>query len=139
MIFDSIKTATKTAAAWIEKELAVVLKAAPSVIQVADATLKYVGPVLSEVLRLEFGSGVGDTAAAVIGEAQRDLVVANALIYDIGPNPSASALLAGATTNLSGLLAAGHIKNAASVALAGKAVSSLTALTEAVSTATPQA
>lgn len=127
-IFSSIANAEHTFAAWAEKELAKVLGAAPTFLQIADTTLAYAGPILQTVLSAAGQSAAATEAGKVIAQAQSDIVVVRAVITDAGPVPSAQALLASVQTNLAGLLSANHITDAASVALVNKLLKEFAAL-----------
>jgi hypothetical protein len=131
-IFTGIEKAAKSTVAWLEKELAVIVGAAPKIEQVIDAGLSYINPVLTIAL-----DAVGDEAAVpivqeVITEAQSDLKAASALVMDFGPTPTAASIFTSVEANLQALLTAGHVKSVTSIAAVNKAVTEVGALGAAV-------
>jgi hypothetical protein len=113
--FAGIPKAAHTFGAWFEKEWAKLYKDAPAIEKVADATLTYAGPALDLVLA-DVDPAAAAVVAPIIAEAQKDLSVANGLIYDFGATPNAASILTTVENNLGSILAAGHIKNSATVA-----------------------
>ena len=130
--FSGIISAEHTFAAWAEKQLAKLYTSAPAIEKIASTVLTYVGPVLKIVVTAEAGAPAGAIVSNVIEQAQSDLVVAGSLIYDFGATPSAATLIGSVASNLNGLLTAGHITNATSVANVTTAVNNLNALTQAI-------
>lgn len=124
-IFSSIASAEHTFAAWAEKEWAIVYKEAPKVESVLAATLKYAGPALQTVVTAEAGGPAGAIVGKVLADAQAGLVAASGLVYDFGATPTVGGVLSAVTSNLSGLLAAGHITNATSVATVTRVVNEI--------------
>jgi hypothetical protein len=124
-LFSSIANAEHTFAAWVEKEWTAVYKEAPKVESILAATLKYAGPALQTVVTAEAGGPAGAIVGKVLADAQAGLVAASGLVYDFGATPTVSGVLSTVTTNLSGLLAAGHITNATSVATVNRIVSEI--------------
>lgn len=124
-IFSSIASAAHTFAAWAEKEWAAVYKEAPKVESVLAATLKYAGPALQTVISAEVGGPAGAVVGKALADAQAGLVAASGLVYDFGATPTVSGVLSSVTTNLSSLLAAGHITNPTSVATVNRVVNEL--------------
>jgi len=132
-IFSKIANAEHTFAAWVEKELAKLLGAAPKIEAVADTILKYVGPALQTIVTAEAGSAAGAAVGKVIAEAQSDLMAVSGLVYDFGAQPSTASVVSAVQSNLAALLTAGHITNATSVATVTKVASELGALATALS------
>ncbi|MBS1806392.1 MAG: hypothetical protein JST28_23860 [Acidobacteria bacterium] len=132
-IFKGIANVEHTFAAWAEKELAKLFKDAPRIEQVADAILTYVGPALQTIVTLEAGAPAGAIVGKVVREAQSALTAASGAIYDFGPTPSAGSIIGGVKDNLTGLLAAGHVSNPASVSTVNQVVSELDLLVAALS------
>lgn len=124
-LFSSIASAEHTFAAWAEKEWTAIYKEAPKVESVLAATLKYAGPALQVVVTAEAGGPAGAVVGKVIADAQAGLVAASGLVYDFGATPTVGGVLSSVTSNLSGLLAAGHITNANSVATVNRVVSEI--------------
>ena len=124
-LFSSIASAEHTFAAWAEKEWTAIYKEAPKVESVLAATLKYAGPALQTVVTAELGAPAGTVVGKVLADAQAGLVAASGLVYDFGATPTVSGVLSTVTSNLSGLLAAGHITNATSVATVNRVVSEI--------------
>ena len=131
-IFTNIAAAAHTFAGWCEKEWAAIYKVAPTVENILAATLKYAGPALQIVVTAEAGGAAGAVVGKALADAQAGLLAASALVYDFGATPSVSGVLTGVQSNLSGLLSAGHITNANSVAIVTKVVNELTALVAAL-------
>ena len=131
-IFDNIKAAEHTFAAWAEKEWAAVFKAAPKIESVLAATLKYAGPALQTVITAEAGAPAGAIVGKVIQDAQAGLVAASGLVYDFGATPTVGGVIGSIQSNLGDLLSAGHVTNAGSVATVTKVVNELTALAAAI-------
>lgn len=127
-IFDKLKDAEHTFAAWTQKELAKVLGEVPTFLQIADTTLSYAGPILQTVLAATGQSAAATEAGKIIAEAQQDVIVVRAVITDAGPVPSAAAMIQSIQDNLTGALAAGHITNPVSVALVNKLLKEFAAL-----------
>lgn len=133
--FGGITKAVHSTVAWLEKEMTIFEREAPTIERVIDASLTYIGPALQIGL-----DAIGQTEAAtlsgvVIKKAQSDLQVASALVYDFGPTPTAATIFSSVETNLGALLAAGQIKNATTVATVTKAVNEVGVLASAVQTA----
>lgn len=133
-IFGAIANAEHTAVAWIEKEWSKLQTEAPKIEQVADAGFKYATASLTIVLEQV---GATSPAGSVISEAIKDITTLSAVVFDAGASPTVSGLIGDVVTNLSGLLSAGHISNAGSVATVTKVVSTLAALVSAFATLAP--
>lgn len=121
-VFHGIDKAAHSTVAWLEKQLAALVKAAPKIEHVVDAGLAYIGPVLELSLTT---IGEGEAAAKVVDvvrEAQGALNAASALVTDFGPSPTAASIFNSVEANLKALLTAGHVTNAQSVAAVQKAV-----------------
>ena len=131
----SFMTALHTFGAWAEKELTILAGKAPAVEQIAASVLKYAGPALQTVVTAEAGAPAGAIVGKVIGDAQAGLAAASGLIYDFGATPSAGSVISSVQSNLSTLLAAGHVTNANSVATVTKVVDELTSLASALTPA----
>jgi hypothetical protein len=95
---------------WFAKAWTKVFTEAPKVTTVADTVLAYAVPALSIVLSMA-APEEAPLILPVITEVQKDLHVASGLIYDFGATPQASSIVSAIENDLSGLLAAGHIKN----------------------------
>jgi hypothetical protein len=132
-IFKDVAKAEHTVAAWLEKELSVLYGNAPAITKVADAVLKYVGPALQIIVAAETGPAAAEEVGNIVREAQTDIAVASALIYDFGPTPQAANIIDGVVNNLNGLVTAGHVKNPANVAGLTKVVNSIGALSAVLS------
>lgn len=89
--------------------------AAPSVAQKVNTAVKFLAPLALGIIQL-VDPAVAPEAAGIMKEVQTDLALVNGLIQQNGLKGSNKQVIAGAlqsvTDNLSGLLAAGHIKNA---------------------------
>jgi phage-related tail protein len=130
--FSGITSAFHTFAAWAEKELGLLNKAMPSLEQTAASILKYAGPALQMVITAEAGAPAGAIVGKVLADAQAALTAAAGFIYDYGATPTAATITQSAVTNLSSLLAAGHITNSTSVATVTTVINNLNNLTQAL-------
>ena len=131
-IFTGIENMEHTFAGWAEKELNKLFGFAPKIEQVADTVLTYVGPALQTVVTLEAGAPAGTIVEKVIQKAQSDLTAVSGLIYDFGANPTIGSIIASVKTNLSALLAAGHVTNPTSVAGMNQVIGELDTLATAI-------
>lgn len=131
-IFSAIASAEHTFVAWAEKEWTAVYKSAPKVEQVLAAALKYAGPALQTVVSLEAGAPAGAVVGKILTDAQAGLVAASGLVYDFGATPTVGGVLSSVQSSLSGLLSAGHVTNATSVATVTKIVNEMAALVAAI-------
>lgn len=108
----SFLTALKGFGGWFTKQWQKLYNAAPQVEHVVDVVISYAAPALQIIL-----GALDPPAAVIVGpiitEIQKDLHVASALVFDFGANPNAVSILQGVTSELQGLLDAGHIKDAA--------------------------
>lgn len=134
-VFNGITKAVKSTCAWLEKELALLEGAAPTIERVIDAGLAYVGPVLQLVLTSIGASAASTIVADVIAQAQIDLKAASALVTDFGPTPTAASIFASVEKNLQALLAAGHIVDTTTVATINKAIAEIGVLAAAIEAA----
>jgi hypothetical protein len=133
--FSGIASAEHTFAAWAEKEWTKVYNEAPKLAQITDTVLKYVGPALQIAVTAEAGNAAGALVGSVVSEAQTDLTAASGLVTDFGATPTAAGVISSVASNLQGLLTDAHVTSATSVSAVTKAVSSLSALSTAISTA----
>ena len=124
-IFKDIASAEHTFAGWAEKEWTAVYKEAPTVEQVIAAVLKYAGPALQVVVSAELGNPAGEAVGKILGDTQAGLIAASGLVYDFGATPTVGGILSTVTSNLSSLLAAGHITNATSIATVTRIVNEI--------------
>jgi len=139
-IVADVEGAEKTFVGWMVKEYAALYKNEPTIEQVVDTTVSYVEPALIIVLDATGGAAIAPEVASVISEAQSDLKVASALIYDFGPTPTAASIAASVKANLQSIATSAHFKDAATLAkftLIVNAVGTLaTALANAIANAT---
>ena len=138
-IFSKIESAEHTFAGWFEKELAKLVKDAPTFFTIADNTLAYVGPILVTVLDAIGQTSVAAEAQTVINQALQDVIVLRGVLEDAGPTLTAKSLLASIQTNLQGLLTGAHISDVANVTLINKVLGELAALLAAFPTTTAPA
>ena len=136
-LFSAIAKAEHSTAAWFEKEWAKIHADAPKITDIADRVLPYVSSLAQIVIGAEAGAPAAALVGNVLGQVQKDLDVANAVIYDTGATPTATSAVTAIQTNLSGLLTAGHISNATNVATITKAVNELGVLIAALPAAPP--
>lgn len=134
--FQKLEGAEHTFAAWAEKELAKIQGAAPTLEAIADTTLTYLGPILQTIVSAEAGTKAGGEVSSVIQQAQQDLTAVRGVIQDAGASPSVTSVLGAVSSNLSGLLTAGHVTSTKSVGLVNKVLGEINTLAGAV-TATP--
>lgn len=141
-VISVIEGDAKTFGSWAEKELEKVFKTAPAIAAVTDTVIDYLGPVLEDIVTAEYGGPAGALVTEVVNEVQQDLIVVGGLVYDLGASPTVAGKVAAMQTDLNGLLAAGHIKNPATVKLVGLALRELGGLVTKLTpppTATPTA
>ena len=136
--FSSIAGAEHTVAAFLERELTALEGKEPQIERVIDGSLKWAGPALQFALSASGNTVAAGIAGKVIAQAQADLKVGSALVYDFGPVPSAASIFTSVSTNLSGLLTAGHITSQKSIDAVKKVVGDVGALGTAVNTAVKQ-
>jgi hypothetical protein len=138
-IFEKMDSALHTFGAWAEKELGALHNAAPALEQTAATILKYAGAALQTVVTAEAGGAAGALVGKVVADVQAGLTAAAGFIYDYGATPTAASLTGSVVSNLSGLLAAGKVTNATSVATITSVVTNLNNLTTALTAAEPAA
>jgi hypothetical protein len=142
-IVTDVEGAAKTFVGYIAKQYAAIYGKEPEIEQVVDASINYIVPALVIVMDAAGQGALAPEIVAVINEAQSDLKVVGALIYDFGPSPSATKIAAAVAAKLAGIETAGHFKDAATqakFALIVRAVGVLaTALANAVAAATSKA
>lgn len=131
---DSVKSFEHTFTNWVAKEYAMLYKAEPKILQIADSVFKYAIPALDIIVAAEAGQPAAAMVNQIASEAQSALHAASGLVYDFGANPTTASVVAGVQGNLGALLSAGHITNANSVANVNKVVGSLGALAAALAT-----
>ncbi len=138
-IVNDVEGANKTFIGWIVKEYAALYKNEPTIEQIVDTTINYAEPALIIILDAVGGAAVAPEVAAVITEAQADLKVVSALIYDFGATPTAASIAAAVKSNLSGLITAGHFKDAVTQAKFTLIVNTVGTLATAIATAVAKA
>lgn len=118
---------------------------APSWSQTASTTLTLATPMLDTALSLVEGPNVASDAVNIIGEVKSDLAAASTLIAqshsatDPGVVSQIKAALGSVSANLSTLLAAGHIKDEATLSKVTIAVNAFTGELSAILSVLPQA
>ena len=127
-----------TFTAWVAKELTAIEGAEPKIERVVDATLSYAGPALQMVLQATGQTVASGVVGNVISQAQSDMKVASALVYDFGPTPTAASAFSAVQNNLMSLLSAGHVTDPKSVQAVQKVVNEIGAVSVAVGTAATQ-
>lgn len=96
---------------WMVKEYSLLYKVEPSIEKIVDTTIDYAEPALVILLDAAGGAAAVPEVTAIISEAQSDLKVVSALIYDFGATPTAAGIVKGVQDNLQNLETAGHIKD----------------------------
>jgi hypothetical protein len=135
-LLDKIISAEHTAASWFEKVLVKVHAVTPTFVAIADRSLPYVSTLLKIVVAASAGAPAAAAIGSIVDEVQRDLDVANAVVYDTGATPTVGSFITSIQNNIAGLLTAGHVTDASSVATLNKAMSTLGALVAAIPTPT---
>lgn len=135
-IFSAIANAEHTFVAWFEKELAKVETAAPIIETFVENGVTYAVGVLKVIASQVDASS---PAASIISKAISDLLTASAVVYDAGAHPSTASLFQDIVGNLSGLESAVGIKNANTVAIVGKVISTVGAIASAMLAIVPAA
>ncbi|MFL6314789.1 MAG: hypothetical protein ACJ71W_22010 [Terriglobales bacterium] len=91
----------------------------PSWTQKASAAISYAAPLLTGILALTTGPEYSEEVGNIVAETQSDLALAAALVsgaHGTGVAPAGlQSSLQSVKDNLTGLLAAGHIKNPATL------------------------
>ena len=139
VIFKDIENAEHTAALWFEQEYAKLYNAQPTIEKVADVAFAYAIPAVQILVTATAGAPAAAIVGQVATEAQKDLLVVSALIHDFGPSPNAAGIISTVSSDLSGLLTAGHITDAAHVAIITKIVNTLAVVAAAILKAVPAA
>ena len=111
---------------------------------VASSTLKYVAPLVEGIATATMGEAASAEIKAIITETQTDLATAAMFLPEVStPGSSAGAtvtnLLSSVQSNLKGLLAAGHIKNTATISKVTGVVDVITGELGAVISSLPSA
>jgi hypothetical protein len=115
-IVSEVEGKVKTVVGWLAKQFQKVYAKEPQIQQVVDAVVPYAEAGLDIILATSGEAAAVPEVNAVINEAQSDLKVVSALIYDFGPTPNASSIAAAVQANLASLETAGHIKDPATLA-----------------------
>lgn len=138
-IVAKVESAEKTVVSWLVKEYTALYQKEPEIEEVVDETINYVGPALVIFLDATGGAAIAPEVASVVSEAQSDLRVVSALIYDFGATPTAASIIAGVQKELAGLEAAGHVKDAASQAKLTLIINAVGTLATAIANAVAEA
>lgn len=113
----------------------------PSWSQTASATLKLIAPLTGTIVGLAAGDEGSSQAAKIISEVESDLAVASSLLAESHDGAAAPAGLANALnaakSNLQSLLAAGHIKNPATVRKIETLINTIVGEVEAIQSILP--
>lgn len=115
-IIAKIEGAEHTFMGWMAKEYAQLYTNEPTIEKIVDTTIDYAEPALVIVMDMAGGGAAVPEVTAVITEAQADLKVVSALIYDFGPTPKAADIAKAVEDNLQGLVTAGHVKDPVTIA-----------------------
>ena len=111
--------------------------------QVASTTLTLTAPLVQTIAVLVAGNESGAETTKVIQEIQRDFTTAASLIADAhsgksGATEQLQSVLTSINTNLNGLLAAGHVKDAATLQKLTVGVNAITAEVNAILAVIPK-
>lgn len=131
---DTLKNYEHTFTAWVTKQYAKLYAADPKIEKVADVVFQYAIPAVQILVDAEAGGAAGAAVGIVAEKVQAGLHAAGALIYDFGPNPSASQMILAAQTDLASIKALTGIKNPNTSANVDKIVNTLAALAAAFTT-----
>ena len=107
----SLLSALKGFGGWVAKVWTKVVNEAPAIEHVADTVFSYVVPALQIVLGALDPEALA-IAGPIIKEIQKDVTVVSGIVFDFGASPTAANMVAAIEKDLSGLLEAGHIKDA---------------------------
>lgn len=116
---------------WVAKEWTKVFNAAPQIEHIADTVFKYVVPAL-QIILTALAPEDAAIVAPIFTEIQKDVSVASGIIFDFGATPTAASLVSAIEKDLTDLLAAGHIKDAALVAKVQLVVNTVGSLASAL-------
>lgn len=129
-IFQTIIKDAQSIASKVEKFLAEVEGAAPTIERITASTLLVVGPLLQTVVTMTAGAPTGALVGGVIAQIQTKLAAVSQLTSAAGTSGSVSDLLAGVSSDLSDLDSVAAIKDPkaqANLALVIKDVEALVA------------
>lgn len=110
----------------------------------ASTTLALIGPLTEEIVTIAAGEAAGVEVTSIVREVQSDLALVAGVVSGGSPaSPSllnaASSSLQSVKSNLSGLLAAGHIKDPAKLQQVTGIVNTIIGEVSAILSAMPQA
>lgn len=137
-IISKIEGVEHTFMGWVAKEYAKLYKSEPTIEKVVDMTIDYAEPALVIILGMAGASAAVPEVTAIITEAQADLKVVSALIYDFGPSPKAADIAKAVEDNLASLATAGHIKDPVTVAKLQLIIKTVGVLATAIANAVEQ-
>ncbi|HMG85583.1 MAG TPA: hypothetical protein VK574_07560 [Terracidiphilus sp.] len=110
-IFQTIIKDAQSIASKVEKFLAEVEGAAPTIERITASTLLVVGPLLQTVVTMTAGAPTGALVGGVIAQIQTKLAAVSQLTSAAGTSGSVSDLLAGVSSDLSDLDSVAAIKD----------------------------
>lgn len=138
--FGNITSAAHTFFGYLGKALGVVAKLEPKLADGLAGSMKYIEPLVIDVVTVEFGAGAGLAADTALKEVLLDSAALKSLIYDWQNSPGIVAKFRALAADASSLISLGHIKSADSIAKAKRiALEATAAADEAEAALTPKA
>jgi len=122
----------------VENEFKKLFSKVPTWQQTASGAITITAPLLEELIAQTAGESTAAEVTSVINEVQTDLATVSALIKGTGSTATLSGVLESIKTNLSGLLTAGHIKDAATLTKVTGIVNTVIAEVEAIASVVPK-
>jgi hypothetical protein len=136
-IFSAIIKDMETFASKCEKFLQEAEGKAPEIERIAASALLVIGPLLQTVVTMTAGAPTGALVGSVISQVQVKLAAVSQLTTAVGTSGSISDLLAGITSDLSGLDSIAAIKDPNAQANLALVLKDMTALLAAFQTTAP--
>ncbi len=136
-VFSAFKGYEKSFCAWAAKEWQRLYGEVPAVTDFVDTAAKYLIPAAQTLVDLTCGTAAGEIVAVVGADIVKGITAVSGLVHDIGPSPHVAQSVSVLQNDLGGILAAGHITDVKSVALATRIVGELGALSNVLSQESP--
>jgi hypothetical protein len=127
IMFGNLKSAAHTFFGFLGKVLASVIKEEPKIADALSGSIKYIDPLIVDIVTVEFGAGAGAIADSAIKEVLLDSTALKSLIYDWQNSPGIVAKFRALAADTTSLISLGHIKSTTSIAKATRIASEATA------------
>jgi hypothetical protein len=126
-MFGKLKSAAHTFFGFLGKALGTIVKAEPKIADALSGTMKYIDPLIVDIVTVEFGAPAGALADGALKEIVLDSTALKSLIYDWQNSPGIVAKFRALAADTTSLITLGHIKSADSIAKATRIASEATA------------